>query len=130
MYSILGWINVILLGVIVAPYVLNFLNKHIIKTKSSGFRNLVKILRRFHKPFGIIMAILAPVHGYMALGSLRLHTGSLLYESIFITAVLGGSFYKLKKRKLFQWHKRMALVSFILLLLHLFYPSALWYLLN
>jgi len=130
MYSILGWLNVIILGVLVSPYVLNFLNKHIIKTKSSNFRKFVKFLRTLHKPFGVIMAVLALVHGYMALGSLRLHTGSLLYLSIFITAALGGSFYKLKKRPLFQWHKRMAFISFLLLLLHLFYPNALWYLFN
>ncbi|MCR3956971.1 MAG: hypothetical protein NUK57_11800, partial [Gudongella sp.] len=129
MYSVLGWLNVVVLAVILLPYILNFLNRKFIKTQNQGFRNTVKLLRRLHKPLGLALAILALVHGYLALGSLRLHTGSLLYLSIFITALLGGSFYKLKKRALFTWHKRMALVSFLLLLLHIFYPSALYYLL-
>jgi cytochrome b561 len=130
MYSVLGWLNVVVLGVILSPYVLGFLNKKVFKTQSKGFRSTMKFLRRLHKPLGIAMAVLALVHGYLALGGFRLHTGSLLYLSIFITALLGGSFYKLKKRALFTWHKRMALVSFLLLLLHLFYPSALYYILN
>ncbi|MGM0396177.1 MAG: hypothetical protein ACQEP4_03890 [Bacillota bacterium] len=130
MYSVLGWLNVAILGVILSPYVLNFLNRHFFKTKSKGFRDTIKFLRRLHKPFGVAIAVLALIHGYMALGGLRLHTGSLLYLSVFMTAVLGGSFYKLKKRTLFVWHKRMALLSFLLLMLHLFYPSALFYLLN
>lgn len=130
MYSVLGWLNVVILGVILSPYLLNFINRKLFNTKNMGFRNAVKFLRRLHKPFGVIIAILALVHGYMALGSLRLHTGSLLYLSVFITAVLGGSFYRFKKRALFIWHKRMALLSFLLLLIHIFYPSALFYLLN
>ena len=130
MYSVLGWINVAILGVILAPFALNFLNRKFIKTNSRGYAETVKFLRRLHKPLGAFMAVFALVHGYMAMGGLRLHTGSLLYVSIFATALLGGSFYRFKKRALFQWHKRMALVSFLLLLLHLFYPSALWYLLN
>jgi len=130
MYSVLGWLNVIILGVILSPYVLGFLNRKFLKTRNKGFMNTIKFLRRLHKPFGLAMAVLALVHGYMAMGGFRLHTGSLLYASIFLTAFLGGSFYKLKKRALFTWHKRMALVSFLLLLLHLFYPSALYYLLN
>lgn len=130
MYSVLGWLNVIILGVILSPYVLSFLNRKFFKTQNNVFKNTVKVLRRLHKPLGLAIAVLAIVHGYLALGGLRLHTGSLLYLSIFITALLGGSFYKLKKRALFKWHKRMALLSFLLLILHLFYPSALYYLLN
>jgi len=130
MYSVLGWLNVVILGVILSPFALNFLNRKFFKTQNRLFRDTVKFLRRLHKPFGVAIAVLALVHGYLAMGGIRLHTGSLLYASIFVTALLGGSFYKLKKRSLFVWHKRMAFLSFLLLLLHLFYPSALFYLLN
>lgn len=130
MYSVLGWLNVVILGVILSPFALNFLNRRLFKTQNKIFRDTVKFLRRLHKPFGVAMAVLALVHGYLALGGIRIHTGSLLYASIFMTALLGGSFYRLKKRTLFIWHRRMALVSFLLLLLHLLYPSALYYLLN
>ena len=128
MYSVLGWLNAILLGVLLSPFVLGFLNKNIFKTKSKVFRDLVKLLRRFHKPLGLALAILAPIHGYMALGGFRLHTGSLLYISAFTTAALGGSFYRLKKKELFKWHKRMAAVTVILLAVHLLFPSALRFL--
>lgn len=130
MYSLLGWLNVVLLGIIVAPYVLNFINKYIIKTGSTNFRKFVKILRKLHKPFAVILVLIAPIHGLLALGRISLHTGSLLYLVIFIAALLGGSFYKLKKKSLFTWHKRVAFLVIIFMLLHLFFPNALWYLLG
>lgn len=130
MYSVLGWLNAGILVILLSPFLLNFLNKHLIKTKSKGFRDLIKLLRGFHKPLGIVLAILAPIHGYMALGGFRLHTGTLLYISAFVTAALGGSFYRLKKKELFKWHKRMAAVTVVLLFIHIFFPSALFYLLR
>jgi hypothetical protein len=130
MYSILGWLNVVILGVLVTPYVLNFANRKFLKFKNKSLKNIVKVFRKFHKPLGLTLAVVAIVHGYLALGSLRIHTGSLLYLSVIITAAFGGSFYKLKKRVLFKMHKIFAGISILLLLLHLFYPSAIYYLLN
>lgn len=129
-YSLLGWINVILLGILVIPYVLNFLNKKIFKTKNKTYFKIVKSFRKFHKPLGLAMLIIGPIHGYMALGGFKLHTGTLFYISILLTGALGGSFYKTKKKVFFTWHKRMAFVTVALLLLHLFAPSAIYYMLN
>ncbi len=125
MYSILGWFNVLILGVLVSPYLLNLLNKNIFKSKPNKIRNIIKFLRKLHKPLGLTLALVALIHGYLALGTFRLHTGSFLYFSVIITAVLGGTFYKLKKKTLFSWHKKFAFISFIALLVHLLYPNAL-----
>ena len=130
MYSILGWLNVIIIGILVSPFILRFLNTKILKSKSNNFKNTIKFLRKLHKPLGLTLAVAALIHGYLALGSIRLHTGSLLYFSIIITALFGGSFYRLKKKILFTWHKRFAFISFVLLMVHLFYPNALFYLFN
>lgn len=130
MFSFLGWLNVVLLGIIILPYILVFFNKKFIKTKNPSFRAFLKFLRKLHKPLGLLLLSLALIHGYLALGRIALHTGSLLYLAIFITALLGSSFYKLKKKPLFTWHKRMAFIVILLLILHKFYPSALWHLLN
>ncbi len=128
MYAVLGWINATILVVLLLPFLLSFLNRHLIRTKNVKYLNFTKIARNFHKPLGITLAVLAPIHGYLALGGFRLHTGTLLYLSAFATSVLGGSFYKLKKRPLFLWHKRMAAITVALLLLHIIMPSALYYL--
>ncbi len=130
MVSFLGWLNVTLLGLIVLPYILNVLNRKFLKTKNSDFKTLIKFLKKLHKPLGIGLAVVALIHGYLALGAIRLHTGTLLYIFMFLTVILGGAFYKLKKKKLFVSHKRLALITVLLLLLHIFYPNALWYLFN
>lgn len=129
-FRLLGWINVIALTIVLSPFVLNFINRKAFKNKNMAIREIVKLLRKFHKPLGIILVVTGIVHGYMALGSLRLHTGTILYLSTLITGILGGAFYRTKKRAFFVWHKRLAFLSVALLLLHYFYPSALFYLLN
>lgn len=127
-YALLGWLSVIVFGVVLAPYVLNWFNRNYLKTKNKNFSKVLKFLRKLHKPFGIALIVLGIVHGFMALGSLRLHTGTLFYLAIVITGFLGGSFYRLKKRELFVWHKRAAALAFVLFLLHYFVPGALYYL--
>lgn len=127
-YALLGRLSLITLLLVITPYVLSSLNKNFFKTKNKTFFKVLKFFRKLHKPLGIVLIILGVSHGYMALESLSLHTGTLFYSSILITGILGGSFYRLKKRELFIWHKRMAVVTVFLLLLHLFFPDAINYL--
>ncbi len=129
-YSLAGWLNHLVLLIILGPYILNSLNRKYLKTKNKSFLNLVKILRKIHKPLGLVLIVLGASHGYMALGGFRLHTGTLFYISILITGSLGGAFHRLKKKILFVWHRRMALITALLFLLHFFFPSALYYLLG
>lgn len=129
-YSVTGWLSVLILLIILGPYILNTLNKKYLKTKNKTFFKVVKFLRRIHKPLGIILIISGIAHGYMALGGFRLHTGTLFYVSILITGFLGGAFFRLKKRNLFLWHKRMAAITVLLFLLHFLFPGALYYLLG
>ena len=130
MYKILGWINAILLVLILVQFFLNYTNRKFIKTDNKTFKKIQKLFKVIHKPLGGVLAVLGPIHGYMALGGFRLHTGSLLYLSLVITAILGGSFYRLRKKAFFLWHKRIAALTVVLLMVHIFFPDAIWYLLN
>lgn len=125
-YVVFAWLSVIALGIVLVPYVMNFLNRKILKTKNESYRNTLKFFRKLHKAAGLAFLILALIHAYMIMGSnmFRPHTGSLLYLSVFATAILGAAFYKKKKRPLFKWHKITALLSVILFLLHFFRPWA------
>ena len=126
-YVLFAWLSVIALGIVLVPYVMNFLNRKFLKTKNENYRNTLKFFRSLHKPAGLIFLIVAFIHGFMIMGSnmFRLHTGTLLYLSVFATAILGGAFYRKKKRPLFKWHKITALITAILFFLHFFRPWAL-----
>lgn len=124
-YVFFAWLSVIALGVVLVPYVMNFLNRNILKTKNENYRKTLKFFRKLHKPAGIIFAIVAFIHGYMVMGTIfTLHTGTLLYVLVLATAILGATFYKKKKRPLFKWHKITALITAILFFLHFFRPWA------
>jgi hypothetical protein len=125
MVSLIGWFNVSLLVILTAPYWLTRLNRATLKSKDSRFLSLLKLLRAIHKPLGVTVLILAPIHGYLALGGFRLHTGTLLITMFFLTASAGGAFYKTKKKAFFKIHKTLAFMTSMALLLHLLAPGAL-----
>lgn len=130
MYSLLGWFNAIALVLLTAAWWFPRLNRSVLKLKASTAGPLNKSLRRLHKPLGLALAVAAPIHGYLALGSFRLHTGSLLYISVLLTASAGGAFYKTRNKAIFKVHKALAFLTVLLLLLHLLAPGALFALLN
>ncbi|QDR79521.1 hypothetical protein [Sporomusa termitida] len=130
MYQVLGWVSVILFLTVTAPYWLRNLNQSVPVLKRETLTQWTKLLRRIHKPLGIILMVAPPVHGYLVLGAFRLHTGSLAAATLIITAILGALFYFTRKPGCFTSHKRTALLSVILILLHLLAPGAVNYLLN
>lgn len=129
MYQILGWLNVAMLVTITSPYWVRRLGQWFFPGKRAAIARRIKPLRALHKPLGIALAVLALIHGYMALGALRLHTGSLVWVLVLVTATVGVLFYRNKKAPLFRWHKRLALATILLLLVHLVFPHALYYIL-
>ncbi|MBE0600760.1 MAG: hypothetical protein IH607_03170 [Firmicutes bacterium] len=76
-----------------------------------------------------ILVIMA-IHGYLALGALRLHTGTIAGIFLLITVILGGLFFFTKKKKAFVWHKRFVAILLLFIAIHLLFPSAVYYLLN
>lgn len=120
MYKALGITNVILVIIITSPFWLRFLNKHVFHNNSAPLKKLIKFLRKLHKPLGALLALSGITHGYLALGTIRLHTGSVLWTMILITALLGVLFYIKKKAVFFKWHRRAAFAVVLLVLVHLF----------
>ncbi len=128
MFRVIGFITAGILILVTAPFWFRQLNKHFLHFPAQKVGPLLKKLRLIHKPLGAALLVIAATHGYMALRSIQLHTGSLAWLSFVVTASLGIAFYIRKKPPLFKWHKRAALFSVLLVLLHLLFPGALYYL--
>lgn len=124
MYSVFGWISAGILGILLLPFILLRLNKYVFKTKSKGFFNTIVVLRRLHKPLGVLFLASALYHGYLILGRIALHTGTVLYAVIILTAVFGGSYYRTKKSNLLKLHRLFAGAAVVMFLVHFFYPYA------
>lgn len=124
-FRLLGQISALLLLIQILPYTLNFLNRKFFKTKSPGFRTLMKWLRKTHKYTGALLVLIAAIHGFMVLGSFRLHTGTLLYLLVIVTALAGYGFHVKKKKEILQMHRLLAGIMVLLFFLHYFAPWAL-----
>lgn len=123
-YRLLGYLTLFLLAVVTAPYWLRTLNNWTVKTKSKGFMEAIKLLRKLHKPLGILLAILAAWHGYSIL-RLNLHTGLVAFAAFVITALLGIYHWAKKDKRFFKAHRLMAMISVLLVAVHLLWPNAL-----
>ena len=124
MYKFLGYLNIALIVVITAPYWLRKLNEWFFHTKKPGFQKLLKGLRRLHKPLALLLLVDVALHGYLALGGFRWHTGTVAALGFLLTALFGLLFYLRKKPALLKWHKALALLSVLLVAIHLLWPNA------
>lgn len=125
MFRIVGWVNAALLLIVLLPWIGTKLNKWFFSGKNAALRSFVRIIRKIHKPSAVLLVIVAFVHGYMAVGGLMLHTGTVLYVSLLFTAITGIGFWRQKKKVIFKGHKFFALITSLLFLLHWLAPGAL-----
>lgn len=128
-YSILAYGNVVLLVILCLPYILRISNKKFFGNHKK-ITKLVRFLKSIHRSLGIILLILSLIHGYMMLGRFALHTGTILYLCMIVIAIFGMLFHLKKKKIWLQLHKGFVAIMILLLLIHIFMPSALYYLLN
>ena len=125
-FRALGWISMILAFIASSPYWLTRLNNWTFKSKDPRFFKFIKLMRKTHKWLGVLLVMVALIHGYLAY-RLNPHTGLLVFTGFFLTMILGlwHHFAKKKNRRVFKAHKTMVLISFLLLLTHLLWPGAL-----
>lgn len=127
MYEILGILSVFLFIIVMLPYLLRQINRLFFQGKNRVITRLRMWIRKFHKPAGVGLAALSLIHGYLALGTIRLHTGTLAW-TISIAAVILGVLFSVKKKAVYLvWHRRAALLAILLIALHLLVPGALYY---
>ena len=69
--------------------------------------------------FGFILLITAFTHGYMALGTIRLHSGYILWLWVLIQVIIGIYGKKMKKPKIFNIHRLIGIISLVFLVIHL-----------
>lgn len=125
-FRLIGWFSVALAALAILPFLVRVTNQKVFKSRSKTYFKVFKILRATHKVAGLLLAVVSLVHGFMALnGRVRLHTGTLVHLGFLVTAILGIIYYRKKNRTLFRVHKTAALVSYLLLGLHLLQPWAL-----
>lgn len=129
MYSVLGYLSSALLGLLILPAVLRIANKKLLKN-DPNVKSVIRTLKKIHPLLGGLLAVIAIIHGYLALGGFRLHTGSLVYGSALIAMCFGGAFSVKKKKVFLALHKSFVLLAVIMWSVHILFPSALYYLFN
>lgn len=123
-YKFWGWVSAIILALLISPFLLVRINKKFFKSKSKNFLELVKFLRKLHKPLGVLLLASGFYHGYLVLGKIRMHTGVVLYVTMAITIILGLLHYRRRNKNIFKMHKIIAALTIAMFVLHFFKPYA------
>ncbi|HHY99796.1 MAG TPA: hypothetical protein PLV23_05685 [Sedimentibacter sp.] len=119
MVTILGLINASLLILLLSPFLLRRINKLIFHNKNKALKKIAAILSKMHMYFAYILLATAFTHGYMALGTIRLHSGYFLWLLVLIQVVVGNMFRKMKKPYMMKVHRALGISSLVLLIFHL-----------
>jgi hypothetical protein len=82
-------------------------------------KKTVTLLSKAHMYFGLALLISAFVHGYMALGTIRFHSGVILWIWILLQVSLGILNKKMKKPYLLKIHRTIGIMSLLFLIIHL-----------
>lgn len=115
----LGYVNVTLLILLLSPFLIRRINKYFFYNKNMTLKKTVTYLAKSHKFFGVVLLINAFVHGYMSLGTIRLHSGVILWIWVLIQVILGNLVKRIKKPYLLKTHRAVGLTSLLFLIAHL-----------
>ncbi len=131
MVDALGWLNLFLIIIMSAIYPVKKLQVSMIKRKgkeqAKKYTTIYKKISTLHPILGIIIIVVGVVHGFLALGEFRLHTGSLIIVNLVlmaVTAIIGPKIKGLRK-KWRNLHQGLALLLFVFIVIHLFWRSLL-----
>jgi Ni,Fe-hydrogenase I cytochrome b subunit len=120
MVGFLGWFNVVLAASALLLFFLRRINKYFYQYKHPGLRKTATIISKFHPYIGFTLLFTSLIHGYMALGTVRLHTGSIAWLLLFflmLTATLGR---KYKPKHWIKGHRILAGLFVLSILVHIF----------
>ena len=122
MNTTLGWINIALITVmgLIYPLRMTYLKK-----KDKRLLAIYQKMRIIHPLTGGMIIVLGLIHGYMSLGTIRLHTGLLIVIVLIIMGAIAllGPRTKMLKRSWRVVHRYMGLALWSSILLHLFFRS-------
>jgi len=122
MVEVLGWLNI---GLIILMGTIYPIKKIYLKNKSHGVFSIYRKTRLLHPILGLIIVVIGLTHGYLALGTLRLHTGSLLVTTIIVMGCVTslGRKQLLFKKSWIKIHRSLVPILFIFIILHIFFRS-------
>jgi len=123
-YQILGNISAIILFFQISLFILRrvyiFLHKYL-HIKPSWFPPILKFLKNAHIYTGITLLVIGFIHGFLALGTIKLHTGFILWLGI-LFAFIGFLFKKKVGKKWIVYHRTFGFVILALFFLHYYFP--------
>ncbi len=119
LWQIMGWLNVILVVLMGAIYP--------VKEKMRTNKKLIPLYRKMriiHPVVGVLMILVGSIHGYVALGEISLHSGSLILLALIAMALIALAGQKIKafKKGWRKVHRTLGILVFLLVLAHLIFP--------
>ncbi|KAB3531549.1 hypothetical protein [Alkaliphilus serpentinus] len=120
--STLGWmiVSLIFLTGLIYP-----IKQYYSKSKNKKLLAIYKKLRIIHPLLGVTIILLGSIHGYLALGTFRLHTGTIVLAILVIMAIIPISGQKIQKLKRHwrPYHRYLSIILWISIIIHILFRN-------
>lgn len=115
-YKVFAWISVVLMFYNFSLFPLRRLLKNV-----KPARSFLRYMSKTHRFTGIGLVVTGITHGYLALGSITLHTGLVLWLGV-VLLFMYYLFRKILKKRWLIFHRYTDLLVIVLFFIHFFFP--------
>ncbi|MFO7611277.1 MAG: hypothetical protein R6W99_02150 [Clostridia bacterium] len=99
-YKYLGWVNIGLLVLILAHFILRRINRIGFSNKNRFMKKAAAFMSKIHPYLTIVLTATAFLHGFNLAGGIRFHSGYIAFIAILLQAT-AGALVKARKKKQF-----------------------------
>lgn len=117
---ILAYTNLVLLALLASSFVLRRIKRHTGIKTGPTYNKVLKAAGRLHPYFGMLLTISGITHGYMAIRTVRLNTGYILWGLIVTMGLLRAYGAITKNKNWVKIHRFTDILVFTALLFHIF----------
>ena len=119
LFKYLGWVNIVLLTLIITHFVLRRVNKFRFNNKNKLLRKISLTMSHIHPYLTILLVITAFLHGYNLAGGIRFHSGYIAFAIILLQGGFGIMVKSTKKKPILTVHRSLGLFLAIAVAVHI-----------
>ncbi|MBN2559086.1 MAG: hypothetical protein JXB33_10065 [Clostridia bacterium] len=117
-YKYLGWVNIGLLVLILAHFVLRRINRIGFSNKNKFLKKAAAFMSKIHTYLTIVLTATAFFHGFNLAGGIRFHSGYIAFIAILLQATAGALVKARKKKPFLAVHRLTGLLLAATVIIH------------
>ena len=117
-FKYLGWVNITLLVLVIAHFLLRRVNKYGFGNKNSSLSKISQSMSKVHPFIAGALVVSAFFHGWNLAGGIILHSGYIAFLAILLQLSIGTMVKYLRKKPFLVAHRIVGIALTVLVIVH------------